>query len=343
MRKKTFAAAAVLGGLLVLPATPALALNILMCNDDSLAAANLRAVKQRLVAAGHKVVAGVPLDNQSGKGGAIDFLKAIPAVTGRERGALFLGLAAGAPPVGPDPADPDVHYVNASPISACLYGIDVLAPAAFGGAPDLVISGPNEGSNTGLLNLSSGTVSSMLTAVNRELPAIAFSDAVSTQVTWSPSLPDTHRAFEMGDIVVRVVDTLVAQRAKAGGKLLPGGLGLNINVPKFAAGKVGEQKFAITRVGRATDYVPAFFERLSDSRLMKLYYGSLATPVPGVSIDVAGTVLPTGVVLPTDADPNSEQNKLNAGFITISPLEGVPLARRAFEDAVKIKLGGLVQ
>jgi len=32
---------------------------------------------------------------------------------------------------------------------ACLYGVDVLAPATWGAFPDLVISGPNEGDNMG--------------------------------------------------------------------------------------------------------------------------------------------------------------------------------------------------
>lgn len=39
-----------------------------------------------------------------------------------------------------------------------LNGIDVLAPELFAGPVDLVISGPNEGNNVGLLTPHSGTV-----------------------------------------------------------------------------------------------------------------------------------------------------------------------------------------
>jgi broad specificity polyphosphatase/5'/3'-nucleotidase SurE len=45
-----------------------------------------------------------------------------------------------------------VHYVNGSPVMACLYGLDVVAQRKWKAAPDLVVSGPNEGNNTGLVN-----------------------------------------------------------------------------------------------------------------------------------------------------------------------------------------------
>ena len=66
---------------LALPAAPAFALNILLCNDDSIVAANLRALKQQLAAAGHSVLVTAPADNQSGRGGYIAFLTPVPALT----------------------------------------------------------------------------------------------------------------------------------------------------------------------------------------------------------------------------------------------------------------------
>jgi hypothetical protein len=47
---------------------------------------------------------------------------------------------AGAPGVGDDPDNADFSYVWGSPVMACLYGIDVKAPARFGGRPDLVMA-----------------------------------------------------------------------------------------------------------------------------------------------------------------------------------------------------------
>ena len=48
--------------------------------------------------------------------------------------------------------------MNSYPVTAMKYGAQKLAPKYFGGAPDLVVSGPNVGSNLGLVNFFSGTV-----------------------------------------------------------------------------------------------------------------------------------------------------------------------------------------
>jgi 5'-nucleotidase len=323
-------------------ASPALALNILLCNDDGIVAANLRATKQKLVAAGHQVLVTGPVDNQSGRGGYIAFLAPVGALTGTERSAKALGLAAGVSGVGTDPADANVSYVNGTPVAACLYGIDVRAPQKWGSVPDLVISGPNEGNNTGHTNMSSGTFNNMVYAVNREIPTMAVSDATSTQVNWSATLAADHRAFEVADIVVKLVDALVSNKAKAGGLLMPVGMGLNVNIPDFAAGAGKTLPFKFTRIGKATAYSPAFYEKLSESSLAVA--SGVNFPLPGISLAVGGTVLPTGVKIPKDDAATSEANVIAAKTaITISPIEGVPQARRAFEDALKIKLSGFAQ
>ena len=95
----------------------------------------------------------------------IKLLRPIPTATGKERGALDLGLPLGAPGIGEDRDDSDVHYVNGSPVMACLYGLDVVAQRKWNRAPDLVVSGPNEGNNAGLVNNSSGTFANLLYAV----------------------------------------------------------------------------------------------------------------------------------------------------------------------------------
>jgi 5'-nucleotidase len=313
---------------LSIPATSAFALNILLCNDDGVTAANVRALKQQLVAAGHSAIVASPIDNQSGTGGFIRFLQPIPALTGNERGAKALQLPKDSPGVGTDQSDADAHYVNGTPATACLYGIDVLASKRWGGAPDLVISGPNEGNNTGHINNSSGTFNAMLYAVNRRLPAIAVSDAVTTLVTWSPALPANSRAFEVANIVVRLVDTLWTQGRHRREPLLPEGLGLNVNVPSFPAGAGMSLPWQITQVGFATAYAPAFFERLSDSPLAVGV--GVNVPMPGISLATAGTVLPSGVVIPTDSSSNSEGNAVATGTaVTVSPVQGVPEASGA--------------
>lgn len=333
------AACAAVAALLSL-AAPAHALNILLCNDDGITAANVRALKVRLVAAGHSVAVAAPIDNQSGRGGFVNFLAPVPPLAGTERGARALGLAAGTPGVGTDASDPDVAYVNATPVAACLYGLDVLARRKWNALPDLVISGPNEGNNTGAINASSGTFNNLVYAINRNLPAMAVSDATTTQVTWSTGLSPTSRPYEVADIVVRLVDALVAARGRAGAGLMPEGVGLNVNVPEFAAGAGRTLPLRFTRLGKATAFVPAFYERLSDSPLAVA--SGVNLPLPGVSLAAGGATLPTGFVLPNDTAATSEANVIaTRTAVTVSLVEGVPQARRVFEDALRIKLGGV--
>ena len=333
-----------LGAGLAAAFAPAHALNILLCNDDGITAANVRALKQKLSAAGHSVLLTAPVDNQSGRGGFIAFLQPVPPLTGNERGARALALPAGTPGVGTDPSDPDVHYVNGTPVAACLYGIDVQAPAKWGVAPDLVISGPNEGNNTGHITASSGTFNNLLYAINRGLPAIAVSDAVTTQRTWSTALPPTDRTFEVADIVLRLIDDVLdakpprhhAERRPAR-RLLPEGLGLNVNVPAFATGNGATLPFALTQIGVATAFAPAFYERLSDSPLAVASGVNVAAP--GISLTSGGTLLPGGTVVPKDEAARSEGNVVAQGSaITLSPVQGVPEASRAYEGWLRGRL-----
>lgn len=326
MQRSILSCAAVLA--LCVPASSAFALNILLCNDDGVTAANLRVLKQQLDGAGHSTVVAAPIDNQSGTGGYIRFLQPIPALTGNERGARALQLPAGSPGVGTDPADADVHYVNGTPATACLYGIDVVAAKRWGAAPDLVISGPNEGNNTGHINNSSGTFNAMMYAINRGLPALAVSDAVTTQISWSTDLATTSRPYEVAGIVVRLVNALAHQGRRSWRGLLPEGLGLNVNVPAFEAGAGAALPWRMTHVGVATAYAPAFYEKLSDSPLAVAY--GINYPVPGISLAAQGTVLPSGVVVPTDESRSSEGNVIaQGGAVTVSPVQGIPEASGA--------------
>jgi hypothetical protein len=58
----------------------------------------------------------------------------------------FGTISNGAPAIGTDPNDPNIYYVNSYPATAIAYGIVTAAPHAIGGAPGLVLSGVNVGS-----------------------------------------------------------------------------------------------------------------------------------------------------------------------------------------------------
>jgi len=162
--KLRLAAVAALIGL----ASPAFALNILLTNDDGLTS-NLKALYDELKANGHDVIVSVPCTGQSGRGAGIVMYSTSVIISDNDKtqidaeGGCHNGAAAtGAPAVGPFTkagyTGGDYNYVHGTPVMSTMYGLDVLAPARWGKAPDLVLSGPNEGQNTGRVVNSSGTV-----------------------------------------------------------------------------------------------------------------------------------------------------------------------------------------
>jgi 5'/3'-nucleotidase SurE len=232
-------------------AHPASALTILLSNDDGLTS-NLVALYTALKAAGHDVIVSVPCTGQSGRGAAIvmystDTLVAtndsqITAEGGCHNGAALLP----APAVGPFTkagfTNGDFYYVHGTPVMATMYGLDVLALARWGGAPDVVLSGPNEGQNVGPIVNSSGTVGNAQFALSRGLPAIALSAGSNTVDNVTLADPDS---TIVADLTLKLLRELEA-RARPGRRLLPEGLSLNVNFPTAVTPDV---EFAPSRIG----------------------------------------------------------------------------------------------
>lgn len=228
-RLASLAAAAILASF-----SPASARNIVIGNDDGLTA-NVKALYEALKAEGHDVIVAVPCSQQSGMGGALKILKPL--------GPLAMDCVAGAAKAG-DPGagrmtraglGDDFYYVDGTPVMAMLYGVDVVANDRWGKAPDLVLSGPNIGQNSGAIVVSSGTVSVAQYAMMRGIPAIALSagenSASGADLVNPLSVVVATRSLEL-------IDKL--EEAAHGGALLPARTGLNVNfpdAPEFAAWK----------------------------------------------------------------------------------------------------------
>lgn len=336
------------------------ALDIVLTNDDGFESALTYAVYQGLQAAGHRVLISASTADQSGRGGSVDFLRPIAPLTTPTRGGCLVPSATQSlPGVGSldsvdsalrdpgCPADPNLFWVSGTPVASSLFGIDVAAQSRFGKRPDLVISGPNFGNNTGLINNSSGTVNAALIAINRGIPAIAVSVAD----------PTTYRSFrtgmqpvdsEIASIVVRLVGELEddAEHRRSASSLLPTGIGLNVNVPKFAVGSVASLPFRLSEVGTAASVTPIFLTDLCADATTKAVLGAVcasATPpkLAGVSIVPNGAAFPAGLSSVNDRDPGSEQNVVNAGAIAVSVIEGNHEAIRAVQQRVARSLRGL--
>lgn len=237
-------AAAALG----LAPTTAAARNIVITNDDGLTS-NVVALYDALKAAGHDVVVSVPCSNQSGQGAALGIARPI---TPLETACLNDAAQAGAPGAGAMtraglPAG-DFYYVDGTPVAALLHGLEVVGKARWGKAPDLVLSGPNEGQNVGAIILSSGTVSAAQYAAVSGIPAIALSAGANTEGTSLDNpVSDT--------VAQRSVELVTHLDARGGeGPLLPPGLALNVNFPDQPAGA----RWQLTEIGSYNAYKVGF-------------------------------------------------------------------------------------
>jgi 5'/3'-nucleotidase SurE len=114
-------------------------LDILLTNDDGFQAAGIRALHAALKEAGHRVFLVAPAANASGSSASFTW--------GRVH-------------VVRDLSDPSVFGVGGSPATAVVLGATALYPP--GRRPDLVISGINDGTNTGSLLALSGTIGAAL-------------------------------------------------------------------------------------------------------------------------------------------------------------------------------------
>ncbi|KNZ45493.1 hypothetical protein VP01_806g2 [Puccinia sorghi] len=198
-------------------------LNILQGNDDGWAEGNIRTLHHVLKQRGYQTVISAPVRDKSGTGSLSK--ERFDALT--KPGEYDL-VPAGAPGTGHDPADPQIWYVNGFPVDGIRFGLDTLAPQIFHGKPELIITGPNVGKNTGLQDRFSGTLGAAAFGAKHGVPAIAVSVDDGTRHSYQD-----RRADDFGEIyanaTVRVVEELLM---KGSDEYLPAGCVLNINLQR---------------------------------------------------------------------------------------------------------------
>lgn len=205
---------------------------ILLTNDDGWAATNIRATYRELKAAGYEVVLVAPASQRSGFGGQFG----IPPTVNLTTNAEFSYPAKGAPSWGHEEDDLNVWYFNGTPASCVAFGLDYVLPNYFDNKTiDLVVAGPNEGTNLspGMYTLS-GTIGATYTAVGRGLPAIAFSGSNGNNSFFKDDEGkenDTNFAPNVyGKKVTEFVEKLFSSQ-KDYPHLLPLTSGVNVNFP----------------------------------------------------------------------------------------------------------------
>jgi 5'-nucleotidase len=189
-------------------------LHILLTNDDGYDAPGIRTLYDRLTAAGHDVTIVAPLTNQSGAGTRIS----------------------SAPTIGVRHPQPKVWAVDGSPADAVSFGLSAVFAQ---GAPDLVVSGTKFGPNLAAMATHSGTVGAAVTALEDGVPAIAVS-AGGLETPVPDRILNAMRPTD--DFVVALLDRL-RDRAR-GGRLLPEGVGLDVDHPVLGADGTGTARGA---------------------------------------------------------------------------------------------------
>ena len=294
-------------------AQSASALNIVLTNDDSWHTDNIQILFDKLEEAGHDVVMSAPCAEQSGKSGSMGAIaKPMPV----DRSLISEDKAC----VGE--TDTSIAYEDFSegtPVSAALYGIDVLAQEKWGQNPDLVISGPNTGNNLGAMTIHSGTLGATNVSIARGVPAIAVSAATS----------DADNAVLVADVVVDIVAELV-KKQKEGEPVLPLFTGLNVNTPEDM---VNHKGYKFTRVGWYAQYEMAFTDDLSSNDAIMGYvaqglmaagyapdFETAMAMARGMYAGQAGLSvnIPEN---PLDTNEYSEGHAWEEGYITISTIE----------------------
>ncbi|KAL6308842.1 sure-like protein [Sparassis latifolia] len=211
--------------------TAGCAQNIILTNDDGWATAQVRAQFSALTSTGFDVVLSAPAVNMSGTGST----SATP--TPLSEPCEFDTCPTGSPAEGFNASDPRLNYVNAFPVDAARYGIQTLAPQFFGGPPELVVSGPNIGSNLGVAVFFSGTLGAACEAAKEGIPSVAFSGTSGSQVSYTtltstPNATSTLAAETYSALTATFVQALTSSGISP---LLPGGITLNVNYPSVDA------------------------------------------------------------------------------------------------------------
>jgi len=166
-------------------------MKVLVTNDDGIDAVGLRTLAQVAVDAGLDVTVAAPDGERSGSGAAMSALETDGRLQVRRQ--VLDGTGPGESGGRGGPGEPiGAFAVRASPAMI----VFVAAHGGFGPVPDIVLSGINQGPNTGRAVLHSGTVGAALTAEVNGLPAMAVSLASDTPSHWETAAKVAARAVE---------------------------------------------------------------------------------------------------------------------------------------------------
>lgn len=211
----------------------AYAQNLVLTNDDGWAVAQIRAQYTALTDEGFEVVLSSPALDMSGTGSST--MIPLPLdITPCEYDSCPIG----SPAKGYNASEARLNYVNAFPSDAAHYGIETLAPRLFHGAqPDLVVSGPNIGTNTGLINQISGTIGAAAEAATIGVSSVAFGGTSGSHVSYTtlastPNATSTLSAYFYATLTTQFIHTFLSGGSAP---VLPPETFVSVNYPAISA------------------------------------------------------------------------------------------------------------
>lgn len=233
---------------------------IVQSNDDGWAESYIRTLNDALIEAGHDVVLSAPAENKSGTSTYLAFspppqcsnklIQTLGSLDSdpkdRSKPCQYDSCPANAGPVGTDPKRPDLNWVNSYPVTSIRYGIDTFGPQIWDGeGPELAVTGPNVGSNLGVVVPFSGTVGAACYAAHKAaIPAIAFSGASEGNVAYTEAAPK--RSLVYAELATKLTNKII----KSGKPYLPKDVFLNVNFPEVEKGceTVSDFQWVLSRI-----------------------------------------------------------------------------------------------
>jgi 5'-nucleotidase len=245
---------------------------ILVSNDDGIESPGILSLVSALDGLGDLVVVA-PLTEQSAVGHAITMRDPV-----RARPWPFRG------PSGQVQA----YAVSGTPADCVKLAFDKLVPRK----PDLVVSGINQGPNTAVNVIYSGTVSAATEASILGIPSVAFS-----YCRWEGG------DFESSGRVARMISEHVLEEG------MPGGVLLNVNIPDIPFDRM--KGIMVTRQARAK-WEESFSERLDP--FDRPYYWL------------------SGTFVNLDTGENTDLYAVENGWVSLTPVEHDLTAHHTLDD-----------
>lgn len=249
-------------------------LEILLTNDDGIAAPGLAMLRDRLRAQGHRVTVAAPDHNASGSSTSMAWRNVR---------------------VTRDPADERSFAIAATPATAVVLAASALYPS--GTRPDLVISGINDGDNAGTLLAVSGTVGAALAGtilIDPAVPGLAFNAPRLEHGEPVDSTANRAHLAQATDYFVRFVDAARGWFCN-GADIARGRTVLNVNYPALPVDQV--RGTLVTGQGRITNLQVQYVDDGNGE------YSARIKAIP-----TAGD------------DTNSDLARLNAGYVSVTPV-----------------------